>query len=213
MELTVTTMMSLDGVTQAPGGPQEDTSGGFDLGGWAMPYFGEDGAKVIRENIERADAFLLGRRTYEIFAAYWPAASPENPIAAALNGRPKHVASSTLTELDWDGASLLEGDLVEAVTELKARPGRELQVHGSIELTQSLLAAGLVDRHDIRVYPVVLRRGFRLFDGAVEPTRFRLERSSTTAKGVQLLTFVPDGPPVLGSFEDQPEPDSGPIIR
>src|ERR1700744_6531921 len=154
MELTVTTMMTLDGVTQAPGGPEEDTSGGFDLGGWVMPYFDDDGAAFVRENIGRADAFLLGRKTYEIFASYWPQVGAENPIAAALNGLPKHVVSSTLTELTWDGASLLEGDLVEAVTELKRRPGRELQVHGSIELTQSLLAAGLVDRLDLRVYPV-----------------------------------------------------------
>jgi dihydrofolate reductase len=213
MELTATTMMTLDGVTQAPGGPEEDTSGGFDLGGWVMPYFGPDGATFVRENIERADEFLLGRKTYEIFASHWPKVGPENPIAAALNGLPKHVVSSTLTELDWDGASLLDGDLVEAVSELKRRPGRELQVHGSIELTQSLLAAGLVDRHQIMVFPVVLRRGRRLFDGPVEPTKFRLEAAQTTAAGVQLLTFVPDGAPVLGSFEDQPEPENGPIIR
>jgi dihydrofolate reductase len=213
MELTVTTMMSLDGVTQAPGGPQEDISGGFDLGGWVMPYFGDDGAAFVRQNFERADAFLLGRRTYEIFASYWPDADPENPIGATLNRLPKHVVSSTLTELDWDGSSLLEGDLVEAVRALKSRPGRELQVHGSIKLTQVLLAAGLVDRHHIMVFPVALRRGGRLFDGPVEPTKFRLECSSTTATGVQLLTFVPDGAPVLGSFEDQPEPESGPIIR
>src|ERR1700759_4953793 len=122
MELTATTMISLDGVTQAPGGPDEDTSGGFELGGWVMPYFEDDGAKSVRENFERADAFLLGRRTYEIFAAYWPGIDDANPIAAALNSKPKHVASGTLTELDWDGASLLHGELTEAVAELKRRP-------------------------------------------------------------------------------------------
>ncbi len=213
MELTVTTMMSLDGVTQAPGGPEEDTSGGFDLGGWVMPYFDEDGARAVRENFARADAFLLGRKTYEIFAGHWPGADPANPIANALNTLPKHVVSSTLTDLAWDGASLLDGNLTEAVTKLKRRPGREIQVHGSIELTQALLAAGLVDRHHLLVFPVVLRRGARLFDGPIPPTKFHLEQATATPSGVQLLTFTPDGPPVLGSFEDTPEPESGPIIR
>ena len=206
MELTATTMMSLDGVTQAPGGPEEDTSGGFDLGGWAMPYFDEVWAKAVAENFARADAFLLGRRTYEIFAGYWPHADPENPIAAALNSLPKHVVSSTLSDLSWDGAALLDGELTEAVAELKRRQGRELQVHGSIELTQALLAAGLVDRHHLLVFPIALRRGARLFDGAVPPTKFRVEHSATSTNGVQLLTCVPDGAPELGSFEDLPEP-------
>jgi dihydrofolate reductase len=181
-----------------------------------MPYFEEDGAKSVRENFERADAFLLGRRTYEIFAAYWPHADPANPIGAALNGLPKHVVSSTLTDGDitWDGASLIEGgDPIEAIAELKRRPGRELQIHGSVVLTQSLLAAGLIDRHHLLVFPVALRSGARLFDGPVPPTKYRLDQASTTASGVQLLTYVPDGVPVTGSFEDAPEPESGPIIR
>jgi dihydrofolate reductase len=213
MELTVRTMISLDGVTQAPGGPDEDRSGGFELGGWSMPYFDEAAAGAVREGFGRADAFLLGRRTYEIFAGYWPHADPENPIAAALNSLPKHVVSTTLTDLSWDGASLVEGDPIKAVAELKSRPGRELQVHGSVILTQSLLAAGLVDRLDLVVIPVALGSGARLFDGAVPPTKFRLESATTTATGVQLLTYVPDGPPVTGSFESEPEPEGGPIIR
>jgi dihydrofolate reductase len=146
MELTATTMISLDGVTQAPGGPDEDTSGGFDLGGWVMPYFEDEGAKSVRENFERADAFLLGRKTYEIFADYWPHADPANPIGTTLNSLPKHVVSTTLTDLSWSGASLVEGDPIEAIAELKRQPGRELQVHGSVILTQSLLAAGLIHR-------------------------------------------------------------------
>ncbi len=215
MELTATTMISLDGVTQAPGGPEEDTSGGFELGGWVMPYFEDDGAKSVREKFERADAFLLGRRTYEIFAAYWPHADPANPIGTALNSLPKHVVSSTLSDgdLTWDGASLIEGDPIEAIAQLKRRPGRELQIQGSVVLTQSLLAAGLIDRHHLLVFPVALRSGARLFDGPVPPTKYRLEEASTTASGVQLLTYVPDGAPVTGSFEDAPEPESGPIIR
>lgn len=200
MDLTVTTMISLDGVTQSPGAPEEDPSGGFDLGGWAMPYFEEESNRHIDRIFERADAFLLGRKTYEIFASYWPAVGDQNPISTALNARPKHVVSSTLDELAWDGASLLEGELVEAVTALKARPGRELQVHGSIELAQALLAAGLVDRHHLTVIPVVLRSGRGLFGGPVPPSKFRLEEATTTPAGAQLLTLVPDGEVAQGHF-------------
>jgi dihydrofolate reductase len=202
MELTVTTMISLDGVTQAPGGPDEDRSGGFELGGWAMPYFEEESGKYIAEIFARADAFLFGRKTYDIFASYWPQVPRGNPIADALNDRPKYLASTTVTDLSWDGASLLEGDLVEAVAELKSRPGGELQVHGSIEICQQLLAAGLVDRHHITLIPVVLRSGRGLFDGPVPATKFRLEQAITTSTGVQLLTYAPDGPPVPGQFLD-----------
>jgi dihydrofolate reductase len=200
MELTVTTMMSLDGVTQSPGAPEEDPSGGFELGGWAMPYFEEESSRHIDRIFERADAFLLGRKTYEIFASYWPGVGDENAISSALNAKPKHVVSSTLSDLTWDGASLLEGDLVEAVAALKRQPGRELQVHGSIELTQALLAAGLVDRHHLTVIPIVLRAGRGLFDGAVPPTKFRLEEATTAPTGVQLLTLAPDGKVVQGHF-------------
>ncbi len=213
MELTATTMMSLDGVTQGPGGPEEDTSGGFDLGGWSMPYIDADGGKFVRDNFARAEAFLLGRNTYDIFAAYWPHASADNPIAAALNGLPKHVVTSSPLDPAWDGAARLDGELTATVAELKRRPGGELQVHGSVKLVQALLAAGLVDRHHLLVSPVVLRRGHRLFDGAVPPTKLRLESAKTTASGVQLLTYVPDGAPVLGSVEDALEPDGQPIIR
>jgi dihydrofolate reductase len=200
MELTVRTMMSLDGVTQAPGGPDEDRSGGFELGGWSMPFFDEDAGKSVVEEIGRADEFLFGRKTYEIFAGYWPQIGEDDPIAAAFNSRPKHIASNSLAQVDWDGASLIEGDLVEAVTELKARPGRELQVHGSVELTRTLLAAGLVDRLNLLVFPVVLRSGHRLFDDPVAPTQLKLERASTTSTGIQQLTYVPDGDPVTGSY-------------
>ncbi len=202
MELTATTMMSLDGVTQGPGGPDEDRGGGFELGGWAMPYHEEESAKYIAEVFERADAFLLGRKTYEIFASYWPQVGRGNPIADRLNDLPKYVASRTLGELSWDGSSLLDGDLIEAVRELKARPGGELQIHGSIELCQQLLAAGLIDRHRITQIPVVLRSGRGLFEGPLPATKFRLEQSITTPTGAQLLTYVPDGPPVPGKFPD-----------
>jgi dihydrofolate reductase len=204
MELTATTMMSLDGVTQGPGGPDEDRSGGFELGGWAMPYHEETSGRYIAEIFERADAFLLGRKTYEIFAGYWPQVPRGNPIADALNDRAKHVASRTLgkDDLAWEGSALLDGDLAEAVAALKARPGRELQIHGSIELTQQLLAAGLIDRHHVTLIPVVLRSGRGLFEGAMPPAKYRLEASITTPTGAQLLTYVPDGAPVPGQFPD-----------
>jgi dihydrofolate reductase len=202
MELTATTMMSLDGVTQAPGGPDEDRSGGFDLGGWAMPYHEEESGKFIAGIFERADAFLLGRKTYDIFASYWPQVPRGNPIADTLNDKPKYVASRTLDSLSWDGASLLDGDLVDAVAALKDKPGGELQIHGSIELCQQLLAAGLIDRHHITLIPVVLRSGRGLFEGPLPPTKFRLDQATTTPTGAQLLTYTPDGPPVQGQFAD-----------
>jgi dihydrofolate reductase len=202
MELTATTMMSLDGVTQAPGGPDEDRSGGFELGGWAMPYHEEQSGKYIADIFDRADAFLLGRKTYDIFASYWPQVGRGNPVADKLNDLPKHVASRTLGEVSWDGAALIDGDLVEAVRELKAAPGGELQIHGSIELCQQLLAAGLIDRHHITLIPVVLRSGRGLFEGPSPATKYRLDEAATTPTGVQLLTYVPDGAPVPGQFPD-----------
>src|SRR6202012_1255675 len=119
----------------------------------------------------------------------------------------------TLADLSWPGASLIEGDPIQAIAALKRQPGRELQIHGSVVLIQSLLAAGLIDRHHLLVIPVALRSGARLFDGPVPPTKYRLDQASTPASGAQLLTYAPDGAPVTGSFEDAPEPESGPIIR
>ena len=203
---------TLDLVGQSPGGPDEDPVG-FAFGGWQAPLIDEVTGAQVGAAYEGTDALLLGRRTYDIFAAYWPHADPANPIGTALNGLPKHVVSTTLTDLTWAGASLVEGDPIEAIAELKRQPGRELQIHGSIILTQSLLAAGLIDRHHLLVFPVALRSGARLFDGPVPPTKYHLDQASTTTSGVQLLTYVPDGSPVTGSFEDAPEPKSGPIIR
>jgi dihydrofolate reductase len=210
MELTATTFMTLDGVTQSPGAPDEDRSNGFDLGGWLIPYADSGMQRFMAEAFSHADAFLLGRKTYEIFLSHWPKVGD----AKALNGLPKHVASTTLSgELEWDGASLLDGELAEAVTALKAQEGRELQVHGSVELTQALLAAGLLDRHRILVYPVALGRGAGLFDGPATPVAYRLTEAETTDAGVQLLTFVPEGKPRHGSFADAAEPEDGALLR
>jgi dihydrofolate reductase len=204
MELTATTMISIDGVTQSPGAPEEDPSGGFDLGGWAMPHFDGEAVAYVGAIFDRADAFLLGRNTYEIFAGYWPTQGDDGPIATALNHLPKHVASTTLREEDlaWEGASLPDGDVIEAVADLKRKPGRELQVHGSVKLLQSLLAAGLVDRLHLHVIPVSLGKGARLFEATVPPTAFRLEEATTTPTGVQLLSYAPAGPVVPGHFRD-----------
>src|ERR671936_3114692 len=132
MKLTTVTNVSVDGVMQGPGGPDEDRRGGFERGGWALPLFDDEAATFVNRVFQRADAFLFGRRTYEIFAGYWGVmADSVNPIAAALNTRPKYVASTTLTDPRWAGTTVLSGDVAAAVGELKAEPGRELQVHGS----------------------------------------------------------------------------------
>lgn len=190
--LVVTEFTTLDGVVQAPGGPDEDTSGGFAHGGWLVPFFEETLGAQVDAWFAGVEDFLLGRGTYEIFAAAWPQTPTEgDPVAEALNTRVKHVASRTLTALDWSGARLVEGDVVEAVRALREQDGGELQVHGSPGLVQTLLRADLVDELRLVVAPVVLGEGKRLFGagaGAV-PGSWRLTASSTTPAGVLLCTY------------------------
>jgi len=197
----VTTFLSLDGVMQSPGGPREDPSGGFDLGGWLVPFADEDMGRMVTTWFETADAFLLGRGTYEIFAAHWPRVTDENdPVASRLNRLPKYVATRTLDTADWAGTTLLKGDVVEAVRELKSRPGRDLQVHGSAGLLQTLIAADLVDEYRLFVYPVILGRGKRLFEAGLAPATVRHVDTKTTGTGVTVHTYQWGGKPEFGSF-------------
>ena len=201
MRLVVQQFTTLDGVTQAPGGPREDPSGGFTHGGWLVPFADEDMGGMVTEWFAAADAFLLGRRTYEIFAAHWPRVTdPGDPIAAGLNGLPKHVVSRTLTDPAWTGTSVIAGDPVPAVRELLAAPGRELQVHGSGTLARTLLAADLVDELRLVTFPVVLGTGRRMLDGPLAPNRFALTGSRVTSTGAFAASYERVGPPEHGSF-------------
>ena len=197
-KLVVITQMSLDGVMQAPGGPEEDRTSGFDHGGWSVTHWDAAMEDAMGRWMARPFDLLLGRRTYEIFAAHWPFS--DDPGAHMLNDARKHVASRTLDRVEWANSTLIEGDVAEAVRALKAEDGPELQVHGSSELIQTLLANDLVDQLRLWIFPVVLGRGKRLFgDGAV-PAGLTLVDSSTSSTGVIIATYRPSGRVETGSF-------------
>ena len=202
MKLTTTTMVSVDGVMQGPGGPEEDQRGEFERGGWA--HFDSEAGTVMDEIYKRADAFLFGRRTYELFAGYWGAeerarAAAEDPgnhqIAAALNTKPKYLASTTLTEPQWANTTVLSGDLAAAIGELKAKPAGELQVHGSGALIRWLLENDLVDEINLLIVPVVLGQGTRLFPDAGPDIALDLVDSRADSKGVTIQVYRPNGRP------------------
>ena len=202
MRLTLTTFLTLDGVMQAPGGPTEDPSGGFEHGGWLVPFFDDDAGEAMNAYFTHADAFLLGRRTYDIFAGAWPQVTdPGDPIAGALNRLPKYVASRSPRTLEWQGARQLEGDVASAVAALKDQPGRELQVHGSGDLAGTLMRHGLVDEYRLLTFPVVLGTGRRLFADGTVPAALRLTETTTTGTGVVISSYQPAGEPTYGSFE------------
>ncbi len=202
MKLTVTTFLSLDGVMQGPGGPEEDRSDGFTRGGWLVPHFDEETGQFMGEVFDHVDAFLLGRRTYDIFAASWPnATDPNDPVASRLNTLPKYVASSTLTAPEWGPTTVLSGDVPAAVAELKEQPGRELQVHGSGMLVRTLHEHDLVDEYRLLVFPVIVGEGRRLFPDQGVATGLALAESRTTGSGVAIHVYRPTGRPEFGTVE------------
>jgi dihydrofolate reductase len=200
MKLTTITHVSVDGVMQGLGGADEDRRGGFERGGWALPLFAGEAATFLDEVFQRADAFLFGRRTYEIFAGSWGTGSwgsnqGDNPISLALNTRPKYVASTTLTEPQWADTTVLSGDVAAAVGELKAKPAGELQVHGSGNLVRWLFDNQLVDEITLLTYPVIVGQGTRLFPDTGRDRALELVDSRATASGVTIQVFRPTGRP------------------
>lgn len=197
MKLTTITNVSVDGVMQGLGRRDEDRRGGFERGGWALPLFDDEAERVLGQVYRRADAFLFGRRTYEIFAGSWGVMEDpsSSPIAEALNSRPKYVASTTLTDPRWADTTVLSGDVAAAIGELKARPEGELQVHGSGSLVRSLLDNHLVDEIILLTYPVVVGQGTRLFPDAGPDTALDLVDSRATAGGVTIHVYRPSGRP------------------
>lgn len=202
MKLVLMEFMSLDGVTQGPGAPDEDTSDGFTRGGWFVPHLDETFILTVREWAAQADAYLFGRRTYVSFARDWPAMpDPDDPVAASLNGSPKYVASNTLREASWAPTTILSGDVATAVAALKDQPGRELQVHGSATLGRSLLHAGLVDELRLVVAPVVVGTGRRLFEPGGPSLGLALIASHTTPKGLTVNSYTVGGPVAVGTYD------------
>jgi dihydrofolate reductase len=191
--IIVITQVTLDGVMQAPGGPEEDPSNGFTHGGWAMPFVDDALSEVVGETIAGEFDMLLGRRTYQIFAAYWPHQG-DNPIAKAFNKATKYVVTNSLDQLDWENSQRLDDDAVDEVRRLKASDGPALHVWGSSELLQALIAAELVDEYRIWVFPVVLGEGKRLFEYGLPPRRLALAETRSTPMGVLLNTYRPLGP-------------------
>jgi dihydrofolate reductase len=192
-KVSVTEFLSLDGVMQGPGAPDEDRSGGFAHGGWHLPYVDDDFMKAATEGMAETGGFLFGRKTYEIMAAHWPSQPDSDPFAAVLNGLPKYVASGTLSEpLEWKGSSLLQGGVPAAVSELKEESGGTLVVLGSGELVRTLLEHDLVDELQLMIDPIVLGSGKRLFGQEGPMRRLRLIDSSTTGTGMLMTTYVPE---------------------
>jgi dihydrofolate reductase len=193
--------MSLDGVMQAPGGPDEDPTGGFELGGWGASYFDDEMLGQVAESAPYE--LLLGRGTYEIFAAHWP--YDEGPIADQLNGTRKHVASTTLEGVDWNNSTLIRGDVADYVRKLKSQDGPEIQVHGSPGLIQTLLAHDLIDEYRLWIFPVVIGTGKRFFGDGTIPAALKLVDSKVSKTGVTINTYQRAGDVKSGSFEfDEP---------
>jgi dihydrofolate reductase len=203
MRLTLHTFLTLDGVMQAPGGPDEDRDGGFAHGGWSFPFGDQDFGAAVGGWFGHASAFLLGRKTYEIFAGHWPLVTdPGDPVASKLNALPKYVASTTLTSADWNNSTLIggSGELAAEVAKLKEQPGDELQVHGSGALAHTLIEHDLVDEYRLLYFPVHLGTGKKLFRDGAAAAALRLVSATTTSTGVIIATYQPAGPVQHGSY-------------
>jgi dihydrofolate reductase len=198
-KLIVSTFLTLDGVMQAPGGPGEDDSGGFAHGGWSVNYWDDQMGQVMGESMSTPFDLVLGRKTYDIFAAYWPHAT-DNAAAKPLNDAAKYVASRSRPTLEWSDSVLIEGDAAEGITALKKEDGPELQVHGSGNLIQTLLRHNLVDQYRLWVFPLVIGSGKRLFSDGTIPSGLKLVDSKVSTTGVVIGTYEPEGEIVTGSF-------------
>ena len=191
-KLIVSEFLTLDGVMQAPGNPDEDRSGGFDRGGWQLDYFDDVFGRVVMEGLAATGGLLLGRKTYEIFAAHWPNQPAEDPLASTLNELPKYVVSTTLEEpLAWQNSMLIRGDVPADISRLKEQAGKDIQVIGSGELVQTLIRHDFVDEYRLMIHPLVLGSGKRLFREGGSPSRLRLLDSKTSGTGVLILTYAP----------------------
>lgn len=209
-KLIATTQMTLDGVMQAPGAPEEDPTGGFEIGGWSVGYFDEVLGQQVGEAMARPFDLVLGRRTYEIFAAHWP--YDKGPIGARMNTATKHVASRSLDGVDWVNSKLIEGDVAAAVAKLKEEDGPELQVMGSSELLQTLLPTGLIDEFRLWIFPVIAGSGKRPFGDGASPAGLQLTKSATSTSGVIIATYEPAGEIKKGSFAFE-EPTEAEVQR
>ncbi|CAM2156566.1 Dihydrofolate reductase [Pararobbsia alpina] len=201
-KIIVNAFLTLDGVMQAPGGPDEDEEGGFLHGGWQGPYTDEVMGKVIVEGMADADGFLLGRKTYDIFSNYWPKITdPDNPIATTLNSRPKYVMSRSLEQVSWNNSRLIKGDVVAELRKLREQPGRTLHTWGSSDAMQTLLEHDLVDEYRIIIFPVLLGSGKRLFGSGTMPAALKQVESITSTKGATFHRLERNGKPTYGRID------------
>jgi len=204
-KLVVLSFITLDGVMQAPGGPEEDPTGGFEHGGWVAGYFDDFLGQVMDEQMRKPFDLLLGRKTYEIFAAHWPyVKTKEDPIAAGINNAKKYVASKTMKKLDWSNSELIKGEVAKEVKKLKEQDRPEIQVHGSGNLIQTLLKHDLVDEFWLKIFPIILGRGKRLFGEGTIPAAFNWLGSEVSPRGVIVASYVRAGEVKTGSFALEP---------